>query len=121
MASGIAHEINQPLNVIQVCADFFLKMMKKGERLPDEDLKTLANDINSNVQRATGIIRHMRDFARQSDAVRHKVNINAPIEDVFKVMGHQLKTHGVEVVYDPDPDIPHIMADRSWQIEAGGQ
>jgi signal transduction histidine kinase len=27
MAAGIAHEINQPLNVIQVCADFFLKMM----------------------------------------------------------------------------------------------
>ena len=29
MAAGMAHEINQPLNVIQVCADFFLKMVKK--------------------------------------------------------------------------------------------
>jgi len=113
MASGIAHEINQPLNVIQVCADFFIKMVKKGERIPDEDLKTLANDINSNVQRASGIIKHMRDFARQSDVVRHKVNINAPIEDVFKVMGHQLKMHRVEVVYEPDPDMPDIMADHN--------
>jgi C4-dicarboxylate-specific signal transduction histidine kinase len=30
MAAGMAHEINQPLNVIQICADFFLKMLKKG-------------------------------------------------------------------------------------------
>ena len=113
MASGIAHEINQPLNVIQVCADFFLKMMKKGERISDADLKTLAEDIGSNVQRATEIIKHMRDFARQSEIVRRKVNINAPIRDVFKVMGHQLKVHHVEVALDLDPDLPEIMAEHN--------
>ncbi len=31
MAAGMAHEINQPLNVIQVCADFFLKMLNRGQ------------------------------------------------------------------------------------------
>jgi PAS domain S-box-containing protein len=37
MAAGMAHEINQPLNVIQVCADFFLKMLKRGAKIDDED------------------------------------------------------------------------------------
>jgi len=113
MAAGMAHEINQPLNVIQVCADFFLKMVKKGTPITEEDLKSMANDISSNVQRASGIIKHMRDFARQSEVVKTKVNINDPIKDVFKVLGHQLKVHQIELKLDLDPELPFIMADHN--------
>lgn len=113
MAAGMAHEINQPLNVIQVCADFLLKMIKKGVSIKEEDIKTMANDISSNVQRASEIIKHMRDFARQSEVVRIKVNINDPIKDVFKVLGHQLKVHQIELELDLDPELPCIMADHN--------
>jgi PAS domain S-box-containing protein len=113
MTAGMAHEINQPLNVIQVCADFFLKMVKKGMPISDEDLKSMANDISANVQRAAGIIKHMRDFARQSEVVRTKVNINDPIKDVFSVLGHQLKVHQIELELNLDPDLPYIMAEHN--------
>jgi PAS domain S-box-containing protein len=113
MAAGMAHEINQPLNVIQVCADFFLKMLRRGQPIEDEDLKTMANDIVANVERAAGVIKHVRDFARQSELVHSKVNINDPIKDVFKVFGHQLKVHDIETVLDLDPDIPNIMAEHN--------
>jgi PAS domain S-box-containing protein len=113
MAAGMAHEINQPLNVIQVCADFFLKMLKRGARIDDEDLRTMANDIVTNVERATGVIKHVRDFARQSEPVRSRVSINDPIRDVFKVLGHQLKVHDIETQLDLDPDLPDIMAEHN--------
>jgi PAS domain S-box-containing protein len=113
MAAGMAHEINQPLNVIQICADYFLKMIKKGQPITETDLRSLANDITTSVDRATGIIQHVRHFARQSDVAKSKVNINAPIEDVFKVLGHQLKAHRIELDLDLDPDIPYIMADHN--------
>ena len=113
MAAGMAHEINQPLNVIQVCADFFLKMLKRGAQIDDEDLRTMANDIVANVERAAGVIKHVRDFARQSELVHSKVNINDPIKDVFKVLGHQLKVHDVNVQLDLDPDLPNIMAEHN--------
>jgi PAS domain S-box-containing protein len=113
MAAGMAHEINQPLNVIQVCADYFLKMLKRGEPIREEDLKTMANDIVENVERATNVIKHVRDFARQSDAVRSRVNINDPIQDVFKVLGHQLKIHRVELTLDLASDLPFIMAEHN--------
>ena len=73
----------------------------------------MANDISSNVQRAAGIIKHMRDFARQSEVVRTKVNINDPIKDVFSVLGHQLKVHQIELELDLDPDVPYIMAEHN--------
>jgi len=113
MAAGMAHEINQPLNVIQVCADFFLKMLKRGAKIDDEDLRTMANDIVANVERATGVIKHVRDFARQSEPVRTKVNINDPIRDVFKVLGHQLKVHDIEVELDLEPNLPDILAEHN--------
>jgi PAS domain S-box-containing protein len=113
MAAGMAHEINQPLNVIQICADFFLKMIKKGQTVPEADLRSMAKDIIANVDRATGIINHVRHFARQSDVVTSRVNINAPIEDVFKVLGHQIKAHQIELDLDLDCDIPYILADHN--------
>ena len=113
MAAGMAHEINQPLNVIQVCADFFLKMLNRGQPVEEEDLRMMANDIVANVERASGVIKHVRDFARQSEPVRSRVNINDPINDVFKVLGHQLKVHEVEVELDLDPDIPEVLAEHN--------
>lgn len=113
MAAGMAHEINQPLNVIQICADYFLKMQKKNQAISNEDLRTMANDITANVERATGIIRHVRDFARQSEVRKSEININRPIEDVFKVLGSQIKMHQVELGLDLDPHLPYIMADHN--------
>jgi PAS domain S-box-containing protein len=113
MAAGIAHEINQPLNVIQICSDFFLKMIDRSESISAADFKSMAEDISSNVQRATRIIQHMRDFSRQSDAQRSRININDPIRDVFKVLGHQLRVHEVKLQLDLDPDLPFILAEHN--------
>ncbi|MBW2630974.1 MAG: PAS domain S-box protein [Deltaproteobacteria bacterium] len=113
MAAGMAHEINQPLNVIQVCADFFLKMLRKDKEISKLELTTVADEIRSNVQRAAGVINHMRDFARQSEAVGGELNINKPIRDVFKVLGQQLRVHQIEIGLDLDDNLPPILADHN--------
>jgi len=113
MAAGIAHEINQPLNVIQVCADFFLKMVDRGRQIETDDLRSMSQDISKNVQRAAGIIQHMRDFARQSEVVRTRLDINEPLRDVFKVLGHQLRVHEVELQLELADDLPPILADHN--------
>lgn len=113
MAAGMAHEINQPLNVIQICSDLILKMIKKGVRIPDDELVMMANDIIDNVARASGVIKHVRDFARQSERDLKKMVINDPINDVFKVLGHQLIVHSVTLEVDLDPELPEIRAEHN--------
>jgi PAS domain S-box-containing protein len=113
MAAGMAHEINQPLNVIQICADLILKMIRKGINIPDDELVSMANDIIDNVARASGVIKHVRDFARQSERDLKKMVINDPINDVFKVLGHQLSVHSVKLEIDLDPEIPEIRAEHN--------
>jgi len=113
LASGMAHELTQPLNVIQVASDFFLKKIKKGEEISKDELSIMAEEIGSHVDRASKVIKHMREFARQSDLTRSELNINEPIKDVFKVMGQQLRVHQIGVELDLDPNLPHIMAEHN--------
>ena len=113
MAAGMAHEINQPLNVIQICADYFLKMLDREQPIPPSDLRAMANDITANVTRATGIIKHVREFSRQSEVVKSKININEPIRDVFKVLEHQIKVHQIELDLNLDKNLPFVMADHN--------
>jgi len=113
MAAGMAHEINQPLNVIQICADLMLKMMKKGMTIPEEELTTIATDIIDNVARAAAVIRHVRDFSRQSDRDLKRLCINEPISDVFKVLGHQVTVHSVNVEMSLAEDLPDVRAEHN--------
>jgi len=111
MASGMAHEINQPLNVLQICADLFMKMIKKGKPISIEQLKDIAEDISNNVVRASLIIKHLRDFSRQSDVVRNKVDLNTSIREVFNVLGYQIKSNNIQLILELNYNLPSIMAD----------
>ncbi len=113
MVASIAHEINQPLNVIQICADYFLKMVKRDEKIDNVDLATMADEIKSNVQRAADFIKHMRDFSRQPEIVKKKLNINDPIRDVLGMLGQQLRVHQIRLELDLDDALPPVLADHN--------
>ncbi len=113
MASGIAHEINQPLNVIQVCSDFMRKKLSGGQEITGEELNTVAEEIGRNVQRAANTIRHMRDFTRKSEVTKDRIDINRPIMDVFKILGQQLRVHEIEVRFDLQENLPPVLADHN--------
>ncbi|MBW2674090.1 MAG: PAS domain S-box protein, partial [Deltaproteobacteria bacterium] len=113
MASGIAHEISQPLNVIQVASDFLAKTVKRNEEINKDDVFTVAGQIGKNVQRAAQTIKHMKDFVRKSDVKGDKIDINDPIRDIFKILGQQLKVHGIRVDLDLTEGLPPIFADHN--------
>ena len=113
MAAGMAHEINQPLNVIQLSAEYILKMLNRGQSIEPEEIRNVAGDILNSVERATSVITHVRDFSRQAEFTRSRINLNDPIRDVFKILGHQLKVHQIDVQMDLAPDLPPVLADHN--------
>jgi len=111
MATGVAHELNQPLAVIKTASRFFIRKIAKKEKIEDEILATMATEIDSYVDRATKIINHMRQFGRQSDVILEKVQVNHVLERALEILGQQLKVRGIEVVWDLTPDLPQVLAD----------
>ena len=111
MATGVAHELNQPLSVIKTASRFFMKKINKKEKIEDEVLFTLSEEIDSYVDRATKIINHMRQFGRKSDTTLEKVQVNALLQKAFEILGQQLKVRGIEIFWDLEQDLPLILAD----------
>ena len=111
MATGVAHEINQPLSVMKTASSFFIKKMRKKEPIDDEILYNMLYKIDSNVDRATKIINHMRQFARKSDMDFEKVQVNEVLQRAFEIFSQQLKLRGIEVVWDIEKKLPKINVD----------
>jgi len=113
MATGVAHELNQPLNAIKLGSEYLLKMTEKGQGIDREELDELAEDISGEVDRASGIINHLRQFGRKGEVVANRVDINMSIRGVFTILGQQLRVHGIDVRLDLDENLPPIMADEN--------
>ncbi|MBW2109148.1 MAG: PAS domain S-box protein, partial [Deltaproteobacteria bacterium] len=113
MATGIAHELNQPLNVIQVGADFFSKMVKRGQQISEEQLVKTCRNMRQQVDRASRIINHLREFGRKSDFDYYPVDLNEPIRDVFTILGRQLRLHKIAVELDLWKEPVMVLADRN--------
>jgi len=111
MATGVAHELNQPLSVIKTASRFFMKKINKRQKIADDVLFTMAQEIDSYVDRATKIINHMRQFGRQSEITLEKVQLNETLKKALEILGQQLKVRGIEVIWDLEPDLPLILAD----------
>jgi histidine kinase len=113
MATGVAHELNQPLSVIKTASRFFMKKIRKKEKIENDILFTMSEEIDSYVDRATKIIDHMREFGRKSETDLEKVDINEVLKSAFEILGQQLKVRGIEVVWDLEEDLPPVMADSN--------
>lgn len=111
MATGVAHELNQPLSVIKTASRFFMKKIKKKEKIKDEIFLTMASEIDAYVDRAAKIINHMRQFGRKSDIELQMVRVNEPLQKAMEILGQQLKVRGIEVAWDLEDNLPLIMAD----------
>ena len=111
MASGIAHELNQPLSVIETASSFLIKKIKKNEPVNEAILYKMLFKIDGNVFRASNIINHMREFARKSDHRTEKVRLNDILTKAFEIFNQQLKSRGIEVVWRLCDDLPFIKAE----------
>ena len=111
MATGIAHELNQPLDVIMLGCDFIGKRLKRGHEINIEDLHYVTEEISASVQRAAKIINHLRQFGRKTDAVMNPVDIREAITSVFGLVGRQLEARGIEWDLDFPEHVPKILGD----------
>jgi histidine kinase len=113
MATGVAHELNQPLSVIKTASRFFIKKVRNDEPIPSHLLSTMAEEIDSHVDRASKIINHMREFGRKSDKRLDPISINDVLNRTSEIFSQQLKARGIDVVWELATDLPPVRADAN--------
>ena len=113
MSAGVAHELNQPLSVIKTSASFIAKKIERNEPVDPDILRDLAEEMDSQVDRASLIINHLRQFGRKTDIRKMNVQLNDCIRGTFTVLGRQLEVHGVKVELHLDEELPPIRGDSN--------
>jgi histidine kinase len=111
MATGVAHELNQPLSVIKTATNFFMKKVRKKEPGKEKILYTMAEEMDAHVDRASKIINHMRQFGRKSEHELEKTRVDKVLRSAFEIFSQQLKVRGIQVDWSIQDDLPEIMAD----------
>jgi two-component system, LuxR family, sensor kinase FixL len=112
MASGIAHELNQPLAAIATYAHACDRLLG----LPDpeiEEIQTALKQIAEQAVRAGDIIRKLRNLTRMEESARAPSDINSVIGELIDLIRSDAKAHGVEYRQELAANLPTINIDRS--------
>jgi histidine kinase len=113
MATGVAHEINQPLAVIQTSIDLIKRSLSRGEMPGEGLLKRVTELVAQQVERATKIIGHMREFGRKSEIVLEEVALNDVLRRSFDFFSQQLSLRSIEVVWELDDKLPTVRCESN--------
>jgi histidine kinase len=113
MATGVAHELNQPLAVIKTASRFFIKKVRNQEPIPEHIIATLSEEIDGHVDRASKIINHMREFGRRSDKRLDPISVNEVLVKTSEIFSQQLKARGIDMVWDLADSLPRVRADAN--------
>jgi len=112
IASGLAHEINQPLGEIKVRADFTKLMLEQELDLNREKVSDNLNAITAGIDRATKIIKHLRIFSRQDRLNEYeKVDINWLINESFVLLQETLRLERIDVKKELAESLPQVFCD----------
>jgi PAS domain S-box-containing protein len=110
MASGIAHEINQPLNIISMVLDKILFETARNEKVDIGFIKEKSDKIFENIIRIRNIIDHIRAFSRShEDYVLSAFNVNTSIENAVSMIKEQFNHMGIDLNLQLDSEIPQLI------------
>lgn len=96
MATGLAHEINQPLHVMRMAVANVLKRLSSGDIQIDYLTEKLTR-IDAQVQRAARVVDHMRVFGRRSDIEQQLFDPAQAVEGTLAMLNEGMKGKGVEL------------------------
>lgn len=103
MAGGVAHEINNPLQIIHGYAEILSRGLQESE--PDlSKLNAVAQKILVTVSRIAKIVRGLKSFARDGDPEPHDfAEVSDIVAETLELCGEKFRNHGITL---PDPMIP---------------
>lgn len=111
LASGIAHEIRNPLNYISLAIDHL-----KSELLPivperEGELRSITDNIKEEVRKANYMVLNFMNYGRPLKLRRQLVSYPELIDKAMPLMQDRLKEQRIEVVREIPGDLPPMQVD----------
>lgn len=104
LASGVAHEINNPLTAILGFSSALLERTKEGEEIERSELDEYLGIINREALRCRDIVENLSKFARESDIEKVRVDLRSCIDDAMKLTYTRAIRANIKVINTIDTD-----------------
>lgn len=111
MASGLAHELNQPLTAIAQNADTALLVLSRQE-IEDPELRDILAEIERQSLRAGEIIHALRAFIRKDEGAKVAFDIRQLIDEAQHLLQAEITDGGVLIERHFEPNLPQAFANR---------
>jgi len=109
LGAGVAHEINNPLAIINEKAGLLKDLFSFTDRYADDPkLMGIADSILSSVKRCAEVTRRLLNFARNTDGETAPVDLTATVAEVLGFMGKEAEHRSIEVKVDVGQDLPKL-------------
>ncbi|MBU6153322.1 MAG: PAS domain S-box protein [Bdellovibrionales bacterium] len=105
LSSGIAHELNQPLQAILG----FSQELAEFEKLSPTGTEFVQDIIHASKKMAE-IIKSLRSFAREAGEEKTETSMEHAVREAVKLMSHSLNQKGIRTEIKVDPQIPLLLA-----------
>jgi len=115
MATGLAHELNQPLAAINTYADVALRMLNAGIKQPDK-LKEVIEGGRDQAIRANELIRHLRQLVKKQSPETTELNLNELIASVLNFLETEIQNQAIKIELHLHQGLPQLVVD-AIQIE----
>lgn len=110
MATGLAHEINQPLAAISAYAEGAAIRLRDGKS-DAAGLLNVVERISSDAHRAGEVIRRLRQFVRKRESDRCRLELNTLVREVTHFVATDLRRREVSLGLDLQDDLPSTIGD----------
>ena len=109
LASGMAHEIHNPLTIISGEAQLYLERFKGQDEQVDQVLRSIIEEC----QRAADITRRILRFAKPAPADLAPIDLKATIEESLTLAGYQVRLEKVERIVEVPSNLPKVRANQN--------
>jgi two-component system, sporulation sensor kinase E len=117
LATGVAHEINNPLTSVAGYAEALLRRFRDEPALCSDnrlnDFPKYLEVIVREAHHCKGIIGGLLNFGRKSDGLNHTVNLNGLVQETLELIRHQPNYGELEVAVELNKNMPAILGDPS--------
>jgi C4-dicarboxylate-specific signal transduction histidine kinase len=111
LVATIAHEVNQPLTAIVTNGNFCSRRLE--DATPNlHELRAAITEIVNDGARASAIISRIRALLMKGVPDRTKLDINQVIQEVARLLRHELTRSRIPLRADLAPDLPYVFGDR---------
>ena len=103
--SGIAHELNNPLNNISLTAE---SLLEEYNSLSEGESKEMILDIINQATRASEVVKNLLDFSRTEKPHFTKLKVNEVINRTINLVKNQIMISGIKLDVNLSDDLPFI-------------